>query len=160
MAYCPLRQIDLPAGARQLRDSWLADLGARLATPGADWNVITRETLFELAYPGQGSWAERHDTHGYLEFVRAFYAGLEVHPGSCPMGSSGFVVDADATVYPCFHRRDLPAGNLLRDPWPRIEGQLLRAADGLQAARCFGEHCISLFVGIRPTLPAREITLQ
>ncbi len=61
MAYFPLRQIDLPAGARQLRDSWLADLSARLAEPGADWNVITRETLFELAYPGQGNWAERHD---------------------------------------------------------------------------------------------------
>lgn len=61
MAYFPLRQIDLPAGASQLRDSWLADLSARLAEPGADWNVITRETLFELAYPGQGNWAERHD---------------------------------------------------------------------------------------------------
>ena len=61
MAYLPLRQVDLPAGASQLRDSWLADLGARLAAPGADWNVITRETLFDLAYPGQGSWAERHD---------------------------------------------------------------------------------------------------
>lgn len=61
MAYFPLRQVDLPTGARQLRDSWLADLGARIAAPGADWNVITRDTLFELAYPGQGSWAERHE---------------------------------------------------------------------------------------------------
>lgn len=59
MPYYPLRQLDLPAGAHQLRDSWLADLGARIAAPGADWHAITRETLFELAYPGQGSWAER-----------------------------------------------------------------------------------------------------
>ncbi len=60
MPFYPLRQLDLPAGARQLRDSWLADLAARLAAPGADWNVLTRETLFELAYPGQGLWVERH----------------------------------------------------------------------------------------------------
>lgn len=61
MPFFPLRQVDLPAGARQLRDSWLADLSVRLGAPGADWNVITRETLFELAYPGQGSWTERQD---------------------------------------------------------------------------------------------------
>jgi MoaA/NifB/PqqE/SkfB family radical SAM enzyme len=94
-------------------------------------------------------WADRHHSRGYLEFVRSFYAGLEVRPGSCPMGSSGFVVDADAAVYPCFHRHDLRAGNLLDDPWPRIEGRLLAAADELTSATCFGEHCLSLFVGIR-----------
>jgi acetyltransferase-like isoleucine patch superfamily enzyme len=59
MPITPLRQLELPAGARQLRDSWLADLDARLRAPDADWNVVTRETLFELGYPGQGSWNER-----------------------------------------------------------------------------------------------------
>ncbi len=59
MPITPLRQLALPDGARQLCDSWLGDLEARLAAPGADWNVITRNTLFELGYPGQGSWAER-----------------------------------------------------------------------------------------------------
>ena len=55
----PLRRIELSAPARQLRDSWLADLDQRLRAPGADWNAITRDTLFELAYPGQGDWRER-----------------------------------------------------------------------------------------------------
>jgi len=59
MAMLPLRKVELPAGAQQLRDSWLADLDQRLRAPGADWNLIVRDTLFELTYPGQGSWGER-----------------------------------------------------------------------------------------------------
>ena len=59
MAMLPLRSLDLPAGARQLRDTWLSDLDQRLRAPHADWNEIVRDTLFELAYPGQGTWAGR-----------------------------------------------------------------------------------------------------
>jgi len=59
MALRPLRSLELPTGARHLRDEWLADLEARLRAPGADRNLIVRDTLFELAFPGQGSWADR-----------------------------------------------------------------------------------------------------
>jgi acetyltransferase-like isoleucine patch superfamily enzyme len=59
MAMLPLRRVELPAGARQLHDAWLSDLDQRLRAPDADWNVIVRDTLFELTYPGQGSWGER-----------------------------------------------------------------------------------------------------
>ena len=59
MTMLPLRQLELPAGARQLRDEWLADLDSRLRTDGADWNLIVRDTLFELAYPGHGTWQDR-----------------------------------------------------------------------------------------------------
>jgi acetyltransferase-like isoleucine patch superfamily enzyme len=59
MAMLPLRRVDLPTGARQLRDAWLNDLDQRLRAPDADWNVIVRETLFDLAYPGQGTWGEQ-----------------------------------------------------------------------------------------------------
>lgn len=55
----PLRRIEVPPAARQLRDEWLADVDQRLRAAGADWNVIARDTLFELAYPLQGSWTER-----------------------------------------------------------------------------------------------------
>ncbi|MGH7592368.1 MAG: acyltransferase [Gemmatimonadales bacterium] len=55
----PLRSIEVPTAARRLRESWLADLDLRFRAAGADWNVITRDTLFELAYPGQGNWSER-----------------------------------------------------------------------------------------------------
>ncbi|MGH7582089.1 MAG: acyltransferase [Gemmatimonadales bacterium] len=59
MAMRPLRKVELPAGNRQLHDSWLADLDARLRAPQSDRNAIVRDTLFELAYPGQGTWDER-----------------------------------------------------------------------------------------------------
>jgi acetyltransferase-like isoleucine patch superfamily enzyme len=55
----PLRRVDVPLAARQLRDNWLADLDQRLRAPDADWNALARNTLFELAYPGQGEWQER-----------------------------------------------------------------------------------------------------
>ena len=59
MPMLPLRHLELPAGARQLRDEWLADLDGRLRADGADWNRIVRDTLFELAYPGHGTWKDR-----------------------------------------------------------------------------------------------------
>lgn len=55
----PLRELSLAADAITLREEWLADLAARLTDPLADWSVITRDTLYELAWPGQGSWDER-----------------------------------------------------------------------------------------------------
>ncbi len=59
MALLPLKRVELPAAARQLRDEWLADLDAGLRATDADWNVIVRDTLFELAYPGHGTWKDR-----------------------------------------------------------------------------------------------------
>ncbi|MEP6590795.1 MAG: acyltransferase [Gemmatimonadota bacterium] len=59
MAIRPLKTVAVPAAQRTLRDRWLADLDVQLRAPGADWNVVTRETLFALAWPGQGSWEER-----------------------------------------------------------------------------------------------------
>ncbi len=61
----PLKSVELPAGARQLRDEWLADLDARLRANGADWNVIVRDTLFELAYPGHGTWKDQAENPKY-----------------------------------------------------------------------------------------------
>jgi acetyltransferase-like isoleucine patch superfamily enzyme len=59
MALRPLRRVEVPEAATRRRESWLADLEQRLRADGADWNGIVRDTLFELAYPGQGSWEER-----------------------------------------------------------------------------------------------------
>jgi acetyltransferase-like isoleucine patch superfamily enzyme len=56
----PLKPVALPVGARQLHDAWLADLDQRLRADGADWNVVVRDTLFELGWAGQGTWADRH----------------------------------------------------------------------------------------------------
>lgn len=59
MAMLPLKRVELPAGYKALGDRWLADLDAALGVPNANWNEITRDTLFELAWPGEGTWLER-----------------------------------------------------------------------------------------------------
>ena len=92
-------------------------------------------------------WAEEARVSPYLSLVRRFYGGQKVHPGFCAMGSAGLVVDADATVYPCFHRHDMPAGNLLTHRWDQIHEKLCVMGPTLMSAPCFGEHCLSMFVG-------------
>jgi len=94
-------------------------------------------------------WAEATQSLFYLAMIRDFYRGMPVHPGFCPMGTQGLVVDADGTVYPCFHRHDLRAGNLIADPWPQIRDRLEQVGPGLIGAPCFGEHCLSMFAGVQ-----------
>lgn len=64
MTLRPLRRVEPAEPMRVHSEHWLADLEHQLGAPGADWNHLTRETLFALAYPGQGSWAERRATTG------------------------------------------------------------------------------------------------
>ncbi len=59
MTLRPLKPVSISDAQHQLRDRWLADLDQQLRAPGADWNVIVRDTLFELTWPGQGRWEER-----------------------------------------------------------------------------------------------------
>lgn len=59
MPHLPLRQVGPNAAMRAVSERWLADLDAALSAPEADWNAIARDTLHELAWPGQGSWQER-----------------------------------------------------------------------------------------------------
>ena len=94
-------------------------------------------------------WAEGQGTIPYLQLLKGLHGGPSAHPGHCPMGNSGLVIDADGSVYPCFHRRDLCAGNLIVHPWETIEKNLKGMGKELQGAPCFGEHCVSLFAGIR-----------
>lgn len=59
MPIWPLRRVSPSEPMVRLGDAWLADLDGALRAPGADWPVVVRETLFQLAHPGQGTWAER-----------------------------------------------------------------------------------------------------
>lgn len=52
MAYLPLRGVEVSGLAARVYDEWLAALDAELSAPGADWYRITRDTLFEILYPG------------------------------------------------------------------------------------------------------------
>ena len=49
MAYLPLKSVPLPQASQRLFDSWLEELGARLAAPDADWHRITRDVLISQA---------------------------------------------------------------------------------------------------------------
>jgi len=59
MPVLPLRTVAPAAGMTRLSEEWLADLDAALRAEDADWRRTCRETLFQLAHPGQGSWEER-----------------------------------------------------------------------------------------------------
>jgi pyrroloquinoline quinone biosynthesis protein E len=92
-------------------------------------------------------WARRAGTMGYLGLLQGLYNGTGPRPTACGMGDGACVVDADGAVFPCFHRRDLPAGRLGVDPPDRIGARLAEAHRLLRGAPCFGEHCVTLFVG-------------
>ena len=74
MPHRPLRRVELPASSQALRDAWLADLDQRLRAPDADWSTIARDTLFELAYPGEGT---REERAGDTSLTRANRIALE-----------------------------------------------------------------------------------
>jgi acetyltransferase-like isoleucine patch superfamily enzyme len=75
----PLKQLDLPAPVRQLHDNWLADLDASLAAPGSDWYRICRDTLFQLWYPGGGTWDDLTADPATPLATRASLLALDPH---------------------------------------------------------------------------------
>lgn len=56
MVLRPLRTVRLPDAHERLLDRWLAELDAALAAPGADWNRICRDVLFQIWYPGHADY--------------------------------------------------------------------------------------------------------
>ena len=59
MTQQPLRSLNLPEADRQAALDWLHALDGQLASPGADWNRIARDTLLGLFYPGITDYDER-----------------------------------------------------------------------------------------------------
>ena len=57
MPRTPLRTLDPPGSATTAYEGWLAELDAKLGAPGADWNDLCRDTLFQLWYPGHADLA-------------------------------------------------------------------------------------------------------
>jgi acetyltransferase-like isoleucine patch superfamily enzyme len=58
MVHLPLRPVRLPKATEHFYDGWLADLGAQLAEPEADWHRLTRDLLFQIYYPGISDYDE------------------------------------------------------------------------------------------------------
>lgn len=92
-------------------------------------------------------WARICGASSYVDYVLSLYGRGRSRPASCGMGREAFVVDCDGEVFPCFHRRDLPAGNILKKTPVEIAAELKAAARVVGKARCYGEHCVSLFCG-------------
>ena len=109
-----------------------------LTLPRAEW---------ERAIAHLAPWARRAGAARYLGYLQGLFDGAGLRPTTCGMGDAACVVDADGSVFACFHRRDLPAGRLGVDPPRRIAELLAAAHREVRDARCFGEHCVSLFVG-------------
>jgi MoaA/NifB/PqqE/SkfB family radical SAM enzyme len=90
-------------------------------------------------------WARETGHVRYGQLMLGYYHRGD-RPAACTMGSSRVIVDWNGQVYPCFHRRDLCAGNVHDAPVASILGKIHRdAVPAIQGAACFGEHCISLF---------------
>jgi acetyltransferase-like isoleucine patch superfamily enzyme len=77
MTLLPLRDVTLPDAATAMHDQWLADLEARLRADGADWNLIVRDTLFELTYPLQGNWNDHVKQRGLPVATRVALAACD-----------------------------------------------------------------------------------
>ena len=54
----PLRKISLPDATEANAQSWLDDIEHRLSQPDCDRNVLCRDTLTDLFFPGMGSYDE------------------------------------------------------------------------------------------------------
>lgn len=76
MPLLPLRSVTRSAAMTELGDRWLADLDLALKT-NADRSALVRDTLFDLAYPGQGSWAERMANPGLTAAGRVALMALD-----------------------------------------------------------------------------------
>jgi len=92
-------------------------------------------------------WASGLGYERYLDLIHDVYHDRKLKPAACGMGSRAVVVDADGSVYSCFHRRDLNCGDIRRDDLAEILDRAAAHSAPLAAATCFGEHCLSLHTG-------------
>ncbi|OGL43231.1 MAG: hypothetical protein A2042_06090 [Candidatus Schekmanbacteria bacterium GWA2_38_11] len=101
-----------------------------------EWSII-KKTL--------NKWAEDLGTEDYVKLIYDLYEGKNPKPKNCTMGTNAFVLNADGNLIPCFHRGNLVIGNILKDRFDDILNNLYKLSSELSEAKCFGEHCISLF---------------
>ncbi len=91
-------------------------------------------------------WISLYGPSGYADLVRRFYtSGQDVKPSHCTFGTDASVIDSNGDLMPCFHRRDLVAGNVFASKPASVVQSCFELGKPLRSAPCFGEHCISLF---------------
>jgi MoaA/NifB/PqqE/SkfB family radical SAM enzyme len=84
----------------------------------------------------------------FLRFFRALYCeDVPQKPRQCwghHARMSNLVVDHNGDVFPCFHRKDLRAGNLINEDPDAVFARARVMRDRVAGAPCFGEHCVGL----------------
>lgn len=91
-------------------------------------------------------WGEKSKKQKYVNLILAYYKNKKfAYPKNCHMGVSDIVVDSDGSVFPCFHRQDLLAGNIFQKPFEDILSKIKIFSKKTRNAACFGEYCLSLF---------------
>lgn len=107
------------------------------------------EDEWRVVEPALRAWAEEAGSGPYARLLLGLYGrGKALAPRACAMGSEALVLDCDGAVFPCFHRRDLPAGSVSARPAREIGEKLAEGGRAVSRATCFGEHCVSLFAGV------------
>ena len=119
MAYLPLRSVQVTPAADIVYDHWLAEVEARLAEPGADWYRLTRDTLFDLWYPGLSDYESLLEDPRTPPATRAALLSLDPHNVTL---EPEYYADVDAERYArlkplhwlwqSFDRSPLGAGNV------------------------------------------------
>jgi len=85
-------------------------------------------------------WADGHEARTkYTRLAMSFVRGQTSVEVACPMGSRHFFLDADGTLSPCFHRRDLQLGNIYDTDLQVLLGR--RIPEELRAAPCANLAC-------------------
>lgn len=81
----------------------------------------------------------------YIKLFLSCVLGSGKKPSTCSQGEKSLVIDSNGDVYPCFHRRELVAGNVFETNWIDMFKKLRTLRKKNKNADCFGEHCVSLF---------------
>lgn len=79
MVLRPLRQLPLPDPARRVYHRWLGEIEERLADPQCDRYRLCREVLFDLYYPGVGSYNELLEDPNTTLGTKAALLALDPH---------------------------------------------------------------------------------
>ena len=119
MTYLPLRDVALPVQTDRFYETWLEELGARLADPTTDRYRLTRDTLFQLYHPGLSDYEDLVHDSKLPAPSRASLMALDPHNITLePEYYNEVDVEKYARVKPllwlwqCFDRSLLGAGNV------------------------------------------------
>ncbi len=102
-----------------------------------NWKII-KEQLSD--------WMIETNSYSYVQLIQDYYEGNDIQDISCFMGSSAIVVDVFGNVFPCFHRKDLYAGNVITGNFNDILINALYKSSSLMDAGCISSKCLSLFL--------------